>query len=569
MRVKYESEVVASQELRKKIIEEIQGPENQRRKSESYRRHQCNKDRTKLFVLDELIKQFDPETVREMNYSIANLSVSRKIIDKLAKVYANGCKRTGKNDAETKAIEETANLLEMNRKMKTTNRYLRTHKNTVVGILPCPVYDLAAQPGSEAYELKLQAFEPHLYDVIEQFYDREKPMFIITSNYKATSSQMTAPDPATANRGASSVAPKPLSDGRDQVIADKPDDHNADVEAFVWWSKYYHFTTNAKGEFLAMGNEKSKGQVSPDDIVNPIQRLPFYNFAMDQDGSFWAEGGEDIFDGSVHINCAISHQQHIGTCQGYGQFYMRGKNLPKFVKAGVNKAILMEVADKDDPQPEIGFASANPKLQELKEQVVMYVALLLTTNNLSTKAVAAELSGSGEFASGISLIIDKAESIEDVQDQRDVFYKGEPELFEITSAWQQVYKDRLTDAWKQAMLPQDVELNLKFNDYAPIMSEKEKLENMKLRKELGIDSMLDLIMRDNPDMTKEEAEKRLLEIVEAKLKETASAAVQGQPEGELAKSGKYFEDENGDLWEETDDGYRKVAPNGQDKKATE
>lgn len=563
IQIKQEIDVINDPALRKRIIEEINGPENIRRKNEAYRRHLCYKDRTSHFVIQELLKQFDDDTVREMNYSLSNISIGRKIIDKLARVYSNGVQRKvtlpGQEDEEeltqsTKppaddpevdqedgeeeggedgdesdpemeqeeapaieqvdpaqdkaqnAIDEMAKLVEMNKVMKRTNRYLRAHHNTIVGVLPCPYYENNAV----SYELKVQAFQPHLYDVIENCYDREKPMFVILSNYKPQQPQRASLDAAKEGRGYSNVQASPVSDGKDQAIADKKEDE--DQDQYIWWSKFYHFTTNGKGEILDIGGQ---GKV---DVINPIQDMPFVNFAMDQEGSFWAEGGDDIFDGAVKVNCMITNMDHIGVTQGYGQFYMKGKNLPRFVKAGVNKSILLEVESKDDPDPQIGFASSSPKLQELKDQVVMYVALLLTTNNLSTRSVSTELSGGQDFASGISLIIDKAESIEDVQDQRDVFQKNEPEIFKKLQKWQAVYKGALKEEYRKHLIPQEFELNLKFNDARPIMSETEKLNALKLRKELGLNTMIELLMMDDPALTEKQAEERLKKILEEKIK---------------------------------------------------
>lgn len=573
-RVKTEDEVVQDQTLRRRIIEEINGSENQRRKDEAYRRNLCNKDKTKSYVVRELLKQFDDETVREMNYSISNVSIARKIIDKLARVYSNGVLREGADSKQTEVIENVAKATGLNRVMKQTNRYLRTHKNTMVGVLPCPVVDVA---GTQ-YDIKVQAFQPHLYDVIEDYNDREKPMWVILSNYKPVDTPLSSIDAARADRGATKVMPTKKSDGKDQAIADQPEDANAEDDHYIWWSKHYHFTTNAKGEFISANGEPVE---SSQDIMNPIQKLNFVNFAIDQEGQFWADGGDDVFDGAVHVNCMITNMQHIGVTQGYGQFFMKGKNLPRHIKMGPNKAIIMEVENNDEPSPEIGFASSSPKLQELKDQVIMYVALLLTTNNLSTKAVAAELSGGQDFASGISLIIDKAESIEDVQDQRDVFYQNEPKIFDIIASWQEVYRDALTDDLKANMLPQDLDLKVKFNDSRPIMSEKEKLENIKLRKDLGISSMIELLMQDDPSLTQQQAEEKLMKLLEDKMRETAMQAemqaklnpqadqvdgegsednFENEPEGEMTKKGKYYEDENGDLWEEQEDGsFKKVA----------
>ena len=72
MRLKSDIEILKA-ENRKKIIDEIEGNENKRRKDEAYRRWQVYKDKTSTFVTDLLLEQFSEETVREMSYSITNI----------------------------------------------------------------------------------------------------------------------------------------------------------------------------------------------------------------------------------------------------------------------------------------------------------------------------------------------------------------------------------------------------------------------------------------------------------------------------------------------------------------
>ncbi len=507
MRITDEDKVLNDQALRKEIIKEINGGENQSRKDEAFRRNLCLKDKTKHFTVQEILKQFDVETVQEMSYSITNVSIARKIIDKLARVYSAGVSRLSDNDANTAIVEETAKLLKMNQEMKRTNRYLRAHRNVIAGVLPCP----DSEKGKEVYSLQIKVLQPYLYDVIEHEYDRERAMFYVLSDYKRVAPVKGISDAAAGGRGLEAPAPAKIGDNKDQHIADAPADQT-DGDSYIWWSEKYHFTTNVKGEIIA-GNSTIEGKI---DTANPIGVMPWQNFALDQDGAFWAEGGEDVFDASVQINCMLSNLQHIGVTQGYGQFWMKGKGLPRVFKHGPNKAILMEQESKDDPDPQIGFASANPMLSELKDLVIMHVALTLTTNNLSTRSVATELAGSQDFPSGVALVIDKAESIEDVSDQQQIFRDKEPKLFDIAQRWQELYnkKGLLKDEFKAHLLPQNPEVKLNFLEQRVIMSEKEKLEVIKLRKDLGINTMIELLKIDDPSLSDEDAEKRLAKVLE-------------------------------------------------------
>ena len=500
MRIKNENEIL-DPAVRKQIIEEILGSENQRRKQEAYKRYLTYKDQTKAFVVEQLQKQFDSSTVKEMEYCLANISLCRKVIDKLARVYNNGVRREVQRDEKlTESLEKLSKELEINSELRKANKFLKLQKNLAFYIKPCPIY---YADGSEKYSLKLEPMNPYLYDAVEHYYDRTKPMCFILSDFEYSTVQYTSLDAATVGRTAS---PDPQGvkkgDGIDQSIADQPDD--AKTKQFVWWSDSYHFVTDESGTIISEGTE------------NPIKMMPIVNFALDQDGQFWAQGGDDLIDGSVLINSILTHNQHVAIIQGYGQFYMKGKNLPRNIKIGPSKAIIMEY-DEGEPVPEIGYASSNPQIDALRGLVESYIALLLTTNNLSTSAVAAQLGQSNMAPSGIALMIDKAESMEDVNDQRQIFLDKEHEIWEIIAAWLNLYGDMLDDSLKGYALPEEIEMNIKFHDAPVVVSESEKLQNFKLRKELGLDSMLDLIMKDNPSLTKQEAEEKLKSLMEDKM----------------------------------------------------
>ena len=111
---------------------------------------------------------------------------------------------------------------------------------------------------------------------------------------------------------------------------------------------------------------------------------------------------------------------------------MSGKNLPRNQTIGPNKAVILEYED-GEPVPQVGFATANPPLRELMQNVESLVALTLTTNDLSTSGVSASLDGGGAVASGVALMVDKAESQEDVKDQRQMFIDGEKDIWRITA----------------------------------------------------------------------------------------------------------------------------------------
>jgi hypothetical protein len=528
------------QEVRVQIVSEIEAIENQRRKKDHFMRTEIYKDQTKRFVIDQLLKQFDQSTVDEMDYAIANLSIAKKVIDKLAKVYANGVRREIPDDKEnTKKLQQLEKLLDFNSRMKITNRWLKLNRNVIDYVKPIP----QGLGEDKTWRVSVQPTNAYLYDAIEDFHDRTQPIAIIFTNYEEKSLLNVSQEPAKEGRTISTpMAPK-VGDNKDQGIADNKVDEDADREQklYIVWTDKWHFTFNEGGEIVNPTDPSTPLEVDFNDeksleqIINPISEMPTVNFAIDQDNSFWAQGGRDLIDGAILINTMISNLNHIGVVQGFGQLVLKGKNLPQQLKVGPNIAIKLEYDKDEDPAPDAQYISSSPPLNDLMRTVEMYAALLLTTNNLSTSGISTQLQGSSSFASGIALMIDKSESQEDIQDQRQLFLDNEPEIWRKINKWLQLYSEagNLSEEFTDLVLPEGFEeqMVIKFNDAKVFMSESEKLDNLKKRKELGIDTMIDLIMADNGDLEREDAEKKLKEILEEKMQRFNDAVDRARDNG--------------------------------------
>lgn len=538
MQISNESQIL-DQEIRKKILEGFENDTNTRRKYEAFKAYECLKDKTVNYVLDLLLKQFDLGTVVEMQYAMSNISILRKVIDKLAKVYANGCKRTmpakeespsivkniinkitGKSyqvkgvSPDTQSVEKTADVLDMNSVMQKANRYFRTFKNCLVYIRPIQVQN--------KFSIVVEPKAPFNYDVLENPANPADPIGFVLSDYSPKRRTLYAMgDAATAGRTGyvrESVLPvaHPAENGSDE---------SADKREFIWWTKSYHFTTNFKGEIIS------------GDGVNPILALPFVNLVGDQDGCFWAEGGEDLVDSGVKINTMISNINHVAIIQGYGQLFMTGSNLPKSIKTGPTHCIQIEVKDKDEPAPQIGFLNSNPPLSDLKSLVEMQVAFMLTTNNLSTSGVSLTLQGGRDFASGIAMMIDKSDSTEDISEQSKLFVKKEPKIWGIIQKWHEIYNSLglLVEELAAIPLPKNVDqVQIAFPSSKPIMSEMDHLAVIEKRKGLGLNTQAELLMRDDPSLTEQEAQEKLQKIMEEKAQNAEAFGLPNgnEPEGD-------------------------------------
>lgn len=512
MKITNETQIL-DEGFRAKVIQQIESSENRARKYDSYKRYQCYKDMTNHYVMSFLMRQFEASTVEEMRYALSNISLVRKVIDKLARVYSNGVKREIMGDEEaTKKLEKIEEVFKLNETLKRTNRFLKLQKNVDLFVKPYPLVDDPSK-----FSICLETLQPYLYDVLESEYDRTQGIVFILSDYRHPSTDLSDIDVRSS---------KVSGNGIDETIANVANDKGADfsLKKYIFWSKNYHFTCDHQGKITDSDNEGH---------LNPLKTLNHINFAIDQDGSFWAQGGNDLIDGAVLINAVITHTTHVGVVQGYGQFYMIGENLPRSIKVGATKAIIAEYKKDEQAEPKMGFLSANPQLDALRALIEMYIALYLTTNNLSTSGVSTQLGSANTMASGIALILDKAESLEDVQDQRQVFLDNEVKIIKAINDTLKAYGANLEDKFLNLVLPDNFEENfsVKFNDAPVIQTEAEKLANMKLRKDLGLDTRLGMLMRDDPELTCAQAEEKLLGIIEDEIEEQLLIASARQAAG--------------------------------------
>ena len=569
MRLKTEDQIL-DPGIRANIINEIEGTENKRRKDEAYKRWKVYKDKTDEFVLLALSEQFLPATVREMSYALTNISLVRKVVNKLARVYQNGVQRSVVDGSEEDQMKlaEVEDIFNFNQKMKKLNRILKLQKNTIAYIKPSPILD---ENEDEKMTIRMLAVNPYLYDAVEDFYDRTEAMAYIFSNYSPTSTRFTTTDPArvrgfdtrgttAATRTTQQGTTSTFGDGNDQRIADKKEDEdNARGETqskdYIWWTDKYHFTTNDQGQIIdENGNPVDlEGDELLEFIANPIGRKPVVNLAIDQDNTFWAEGGDDLVDNGILMNTLFTTMNHIGVYQGFGQFFMTGKDLPQNIPMGPTKAIILE-HEIDDPEPKIGFAQASPQLAQLSANIVSLIALTLTTNELSTSGVSTNLDSTAN-PSGVSMMIDKAESMEDVEDQRALFVDAEDDIWDIINSWMHVLsgENMLDPKFEDLLLPENFDMKIEFNPMGSIMSEKEKLDNIEKRQDIGLNLDEELIMMDQPTLSEEEAKEKLAELEARKAKRRGVAIIDvdasegdAETEDSLEESAERAEEREGD-----------------------
>jgi hypothetical protein len=410
--------------------------------------------------------------------------------------------------ASQDSIDALADELDVNTALKKSDRYRQLFKNTSIQVVARRCMQPTEEGYEEKYTIALKVLAPWEYDVVQDYYNPEKAMaFILTDFPERHNFVIDSIDGSQGYRSGMEFDMN-LGDRKEQSIADDPSDTGIEKRTFIFWSNKYHFTTDLGGQILQMVDDNQN--------LNPIGILPFVDIHMDQDGDYWAQGGEDLIDGSILVNKELTDLNFVTFHQGFGQLVISGKDLPKKIEGGPNNAMLFDVRE-GDPTPQVFYATSNPPVESWLNKIKSQLAMLLSTNDLAPRLISASLDATN-VESGISKLIENSEVTASHQDVQNIYQDAEPHLWEAIRRWHALYAESnlLKDDIQLIPVFTDSNVKVKFIQTKPIVSEKENLEVLKLRKELGLDTLAGIILKDNPDLSKEEAEEKAREVQEEK-----------------------------------------------------
>lgn len=502
----YSEEQILDPIVRKEIIKAILDTSNQKRKNEAKRRHEVYKDQTIKYVMKKLQNEgLKPATLTLMENRASNISIAKKVVNKLAKCYKDGVRRDAGSDQINLQVDLLNTMLQFTSSQKKVDRYLRLQKNALAFFLP-----EAIDEGK--FVLKMKVFSPWQYDAIENPKDPDCPIGIILSDFYNPQVQSVITGGANQTTGIEATGPKQTV-GRDPApIAEGYATTEAmPAEQYIFWGNKYHFTMDKNGQII--------NAISPEGLLNPIGMFPGVTMAKERDDGFWAGGGDDLIDGAILINTQITDMNAILFMQGWGQLVITGPkgSVPKQMETGPHHAMVLTYNPKKGEQmPKVDVVSSNPPIDAWMQAIEQYCALLLSTNNLAPGAISGKLDATN-FPSGIAMLFEHSESTEDVEDAQHEFAVAERKEWKVIAGWYNYLYDRnaLNEDWSvvgRLPEPGKLEVVVKFNPANQFIPESERLDNMRKKKDLGITTQLDMLMQENPGMTEEEATAKLMEI---------------------------------------------------------
>lgn len=497
--------------VREKILLDIIGSAGVKaRKLEHEKREEVYKDRGREYVLRLIRREMGTDSVLEMINRSPNINITRKIVRKKARVYKDRPKRTvelvkarpaadpegtaaPKADAanpQQDQLDAYVDALGLDAFMKETNRAVELHRNILAQVLPHRnMAELKAGSGQPLYDIDLKILRPNRFDVVEDPDNPKEPLIVILSYYDEGGGILQ--DYRAARVEESTVAQNENARTESKVMPSA----DGQKRLFVWWSSKYHFTTDDKGEIVNVPG------ATPEDGKNPFGVLPFISFAKEQVDGFWSDGGEGLADNSILINLLLADLNYAAKFQGTGLGWMSGKKVPEKVMIGPANFIRMEYSE-GEPEPKIGFENADAKLSDMLNVIREQLGYYLTSEDLEPGSITGELTPA-TANSGVQEMIQKAEPINAVEDEQQLYKDKEPLLMKTVMTVAKVYQDlgllcaELSDA---GTIKDPFDYDLIFIPPQVALTEGERVQVIVNKQKTGLFTRKQLLKELNPDL---------------------------------------------------------------------
>ncbi|MEE9586220.1 MAG: hypothetical protein V3W09_04890, partial [Nitrososphaerales archaeon] len=267
-------------------------------------------------------------------------------------------------------------------------------------------------------------------------------------------------------------------------------------QVLVYWSVTEHYFIDRLGEKHPIGNNK--------EMTNPYNRLPISVLRFKSGMDFWGDGMWDLVDGNEEVSVQFANLAFTGLFQAHGQPVAINMNLSGEYELGPDRPIKAENAQKGPGQQDSSFhfESADAPITEIREMIDWMAAILQATKGLSPDEFVVQ----SKIQSGVAKIMDSAGIQETREDEQQVLENTEHDIFNTMRVIQNIEEP-------SKKIADDAEFSIHFAEPKVIKTTDEKIKEREGGIKLGYMSRVDIILEDNPEMTRDGAMKRLRQII--------------------------------------------------------
>lgn len=491
-------------EIRKGIVDEINGDENKQRKLLSFKQSNMQGDRFYQYVYEWLENKYQ-NSVKDMSV-IANVNLQRRISRQEASIYTRRPKRTfsNLNDSQEEVIKAIYKDGKFDTKLKRSNENYKYQQQSCLQITPV------------GGKLELRVLKPHHYDVVPDPKNPEKALAYVLSNFDYSDYDKLNRAEETASTSQGNI----YRDKTNQKIGDW-DDSKSKQYFYVWTNKY-HFAIDEKGNFVDKITHEPLNEITEDDIISPLAEygvMPFIDIAEEKEFEFWVRPANSLFDATVIYNSILSNENKVVEMQGHAQAFYKGsaEHMPENLQVGPTTIIHIPVDPNNPTDSEFGFVSPNADLQSIRDFRESYLNAFLSSRGIETSTISGS-PDSSDATSGVDRLLKMIERFEASEEDMDIYKMVESRLYNVIVAWVKTLtgardingEPLLNDEYIVA-LPEDTKAMVEFSRPQSVKSDSEVMDMIERKMALGLMNRVDALM-ELEGIERDEAIKRATEI---------------------------------------------------------
>lgn len=463
------------------IIKEIESTENLNRKKTAWASEQIRTGKLKPYV-EARIKEMYPKT--HSMYTVTDYSILNKVVNKKSKAYKEAPIRkiTGGEKAPTEIYQTIAQKYNLNQAMKELDMQFNQHKHGMIAAF------MDRQPGPVATPnlfFKFYSLAPYEYDVVK---DDDGQVRVVVLSYPDKS--------VTVGAG----------DNYNSIIAESGNaDESSRTRTYAFWTDKEHLMVKVKGN---KGKDKITLEFSPAEGgngLNPYGILPFVYVPMDYDKNY--PNPSPLPMQTVEFNALMSVYLTSANMQvGVLKISRPEKQKISIASHSLYTAIEAPQSSRPEDKPtDVSFISPTPNMAGHKEAIVTYLTSILDEQGISGSQV---VNANEEFSSGFDRLLAQADVQTIIEENQELYTKVEEQLYKIVATQ--------LAGQGQGTLPLEG-FTIIYKKPKVMISDREKLENLKTMKELGLWPEYELVQMYDPNLSEDEAKEKLLNIQQSKI----------------------------------------------------
>jgi hypothetical protein len=464
---------LSRQENRLELINNINSENNKARKQVSFKSSEIQGGRIEQYVLEKLLGQFNPDSVREMPI-VSTINVQKSIVKAKSSIYKKSPERLfeGLNENQELAIKRIYDDMKLDQKLNTMNKNYNYQDQSIGMIVP------------KNGKLICRILKMHQVDVIPSMDDPETAQAYVISafdrtDYEFRDNQYADKQTATGYVGRS--VRSTANPDNDLEIAEKYQ-YQKYVEKYIIWTNEFNFMMNGLGEVIS----------DQEDISNPIGFMPFFEVSCEKDFEYFVRSSNTLSNFTVEFNSFLSDLQNAAKMSAYAVAILKAPAEMQPDMQVIGASMLLKL-NTDDPDKEVDFSFASPSasISEISDSIDRLLNYFITSEGLNKNVV--NSSGDADKAmSGIDRFLMMLQKVEAHADDYKMFEDVEVDIYRIIMAWIQALNttDQLNDKYKM-VVPSELEMAVNYHMPQMIQTDSEKIDIVEKKIEAGLISRID------------------------------------------------------------------------------